>query len=252
MLRDRTAIVGIGQTSFGKGLPDSEDRARGSGRARGARRRRHRARRGRRARVVHDGDRPRGRRRRATSASATSRSSRRSATAAAPGAARSATRRWRWRPGSARSRSRGGPASARRRRAGRGRRSQRSGSADHAHSGAAPFGLLRPVDEIAMLTRRYMHEYGDDPRPPRQRRARVPQARQPQPDGDDGRQAADARAVHGRALDLRAALPVRQLPRDRRRARGRDHVGRAGAGPARTRRRTSTRSRRASRRSTRR
>ena len=23
-----------------------------------------------------------------------------------------------------------------------------------------PFGLLRPVDEIAMLTRRYMHEYG--------------------------------------------------------------------------------------------
>ena len=25
---------------------------------------------------------------------------------------------------------------------------------------AAPFGLLRPVDEIAMLARRYMHEYG--------------------------------------------------------------------------------------------
>ena len=23
-----------------------------------------------------------------------------------------------------------------------------------------PFGILRPVDEIAMLTRRYMHEYG--------------------------------------------------------------------------------------------
>ena len=23
-----------------------------------------------------------------------------------------------------------------------------------------PFGLLRPVDEVAMLTRRYMHEYG--------------------------------------------------------------------------------------------
>ncbi len=29
-----------------------------------------------------------------------------------------------------------------------------------AHQWSRPFGLLRPVDEIAMLTRRYMHEYG--------------------------------------------------------------------------------------------
>jgi acetyl-CoA acetyltransferase len=28
------------------------------------------------------------------------------------------------------------------------------------HQWSRPFGLLRPVDEIAMLTRRYMHEYG--------------------------------------------------------------------------------------------
>ena len=28
------------------------------------------------------------------------------------------------------------------------------------HQWTRPFGLLRPVDEIAMLTRRYMHEYG--------------------------------------------------------------------------------------------
>ena len=48
-------------------------------------------------------------------------------------------------------------------------------------SGAGRSGMLRPVDEIAMLTRRYMHEYGAHARPPRQRRARVPQAREPQP-----------------------------------------------------------------------
>ena len=121
----------------------------------------------------------------ATSASATSRSSARSATAAARAAASSGTRRWRWPPGSARSRSRGGPASAPPRRAVRGRRSARGSPGTG--SGAGRSGLLRPVDEIAMLTRRYMHEFGAHARPPRQRRARVPQARQPQPGGDDVR-----------------------------------------------------------------
>ena len=53
-----------------------------------------------------------------------------------------------------------------------------------------PWGLLRPVDEIAMLARRYMHEYGGDARPPGQRRARLPQARQPQPGRNHARQAA--------------------------------------------------------------
>ncbi len=88
-------------------------------------------------------------------------------------------------------------------------------------------------------------------RPPRERRARVPQARAAQPQRDHGPQAPDPRAVHGGALDLRAAVPVRQLPRDRRRARGRDHERRARPRPPPTRPPTSTRSRRASRNSTR-
>ncbi len=56
-----------------------------------------------------------------------------------------------------------------------------------------------------------------DPRPSRQRRAGDAQARQPQPRRDDVRQAAHPRRVHGCPLDLRAALPLRQLPRVRRR-----------------------------------
>ena len=115
-----------------------------------------------------------------------------------------------------------------------------------------PWGMLRPVDEIAMLTRRYMHEYGAT----RDHLANVALAFRKHaarnPVGDDGPQADDARVVHERAVDLGAAVPPRQLPRDRRRARGRGHVGRAGARPEATRPRTSTRSRRACRRSTRR
>ena len=128
---------------------------------------------------------------------------------------------------------------------------RRSASSDH-WQWSRPFGLLRPVDEIAMLTRRYMHEYGAT----RDHLANVALAfrkhanRNPNATMHDKH--ADARAVHGGALDLRAAVPVRQLPRDRRRARGRDRLGRAGARPAAAARRTSTRSRRASRRSTRR
>ena len=115
-----------------------------------------------------------------------------------------------------------------------------------------PWGLLRPVDEVAMLTRRYMHEFGGDARSPRQRRARVPQAREPQPGRDDAREAVDPRALHGGAVDLRAAVPVRQLPRDRRCARDRDGGRRPRARPAAAARRTCTAARRASRRSTRR
>ena len=120
-----------------------------------------------------------------------------------------------------RSRSRGGRASGPTPRAGRGRRP----TARLADSGqwTRPFGILRPVDEIAMLTRRYMHEYGGT----RDHLANVALAfrkhASAQPGRDDGSQAADARGLHERALDLRAAVPLRQLPRDRRRARGRDH-----------------------------
>ena len=60
--------------------------------------------------------------------------------------------------GQARSSSRGGPASVPTPRAGPW--AQVSGRLAGSHQWTRPFGLLRPVDEIAMLTRRYMHEYG--------------------------------------------------------------------------------------------
>ena len=63
----------------------------------------------------------------------------------------------------------------------------------------------------------------------RVRRDRSAPSRQPQPRRDDARQDADTRAVPRRALDLRAAVPLRQLPRIGRRRRGRHHVARAGA-----------------------
>ena len=50
-----------------------------------------------------------------------------------------------------------------------------------------PFGVVRPVDEIALLTRRHMHEYGTT-RPPRERGAGAPKACEPQSRGDDGAQ----------------------------------------------------------------
>ena len=170
----------------------------------------------------------------ATSASATSRSSRRSASAAAPAAVSSATRRWRSRPGSARSWSRGGRASGPTR-ASRPWAQASARLADGQQWTPAVRRHPRPVDEIAMLTRRYMHEYGGT----RDHLANVAIAFRKHaarnPDVDDGPQAADPRRLHERALDLRAAVPLRQLPRDRRRARGRGHVGGTGPRPRRTR-----------------
>ena len=195
-----------------------------------ARRRGHRAAGGRRPRVVHVGAQPRGRRRARRSGSATSPSSRRSASAAARAAAWSATRRWRSRPGNAMSWSRGGRAS------GPTPRSrpwaQASARLADGQQWTRPFGILRPVDEIAMLTRRYMHEYGGT----RDHLANVAiafrkhAARNPR--STMGHKPLTPRRLHERALDLRATVPLRQLPRDRRRARGGGHVGRAGARPA--------------------
>ena len=54
--------------------------------------------------------------------------------------------------------------------------------------------------------------------------------RQPQPGRADVRQADVARRLHGRPLHQRAPVPLRQLPRDRRRAGGRPRLGRAGQG----------------------
>ena len=66
------------------------------------------------------------------------------------------------------------------------------------------------------------------PRPPLQRRPRLPQPGQPEPGRDDVRTAADPRDVHDLPLDQRAALPLRQLPGDGRRAGLRDRLRRAG------------------------
>ena len=175
-INDKTAVVGIGQTAFGKGLPDTElslacqaiamaldDAGIAPSEVDGLA-------------SVHDGAQPRGRRRPHASGSATSPTSRRSATAAARAAAWSARPRWPSRPGSATSRSRGGPASAPTRRAGRGRRPKPRISDNWQWT--RPFGIIRPVDEIAMLTRRYMHEYGGTRDHLAERRARVPQARE--------------------------------------------------------------------------
>ena len=118
-------------------------------------------------------------------------------------------------------------------------RSRKRGSGGRPWAGAAqastnalwtrPYGLLRPVDEVAMLTRRYMHEYGAT----RDHLANVALAvrehGEPQSARRDVREAAHARGLHGGALDLRAAVPLRQLPRDRRRAGLRAGVGRARA-----------------------
>ena len=220
VLRDTTAIVGIGQTASARGSPETElslacqaDLARRSttpGIAPG---------RGRRPVVVHDGGHRRGRHR----------PQRRPGRhhVLHPGRLRRRRRVRHRRPRGdgrgdravRRSRWRGGPASGRR---GQPPVGQVAPAARRTtSSGAGPWGLLRPVDEIAMLTRRYMHEFGATRDHLANVAHRLPQARQPQPRGDDVRQAADARAVHGRPLDLRAAVPVRQLPRDRRRARRR-------------------------------
>ena len=155
----------------------------------------------------------------ATSGSATSRSSRRSASAAARAAAWSATRRWRSRPGSARSWSRGGPASA-------------------------PSAASRPWAQApARLAddQQWSRPFGHHPPGRRDRDARPAAtctstaatrdhlanvaiafrkhaARNPA--STMGHKPLTRDDVHERALDLRAAVPVRQLPRDRRRARG--------------------------------
>jgi hypothetical protein len=82
-----------------------------------------------------------------------------------------------------------------------------------------PHGLLRPVDEIALLTRRYMHEYGATREHLANVAIAVRKAANRNPRAIMYAKTLSREAVHGGALDLRAAVPVRQLPRDRRRAR---------------------------------
>ena len=248
-IKDRTAVVGIGQTAFGKGPGGHRALARVPGHQRGDRRRGPPAVRRRRPRDVLDGGRAARSTSPATSGSATSPSSPRSGTAAAPAAGVVGQAAMAVATGQCQV----AVAWRARKRAAKASRpwAQVSDRLAGHQQWSRPFGLLRPVDEIAILTRRAMHEYGYT----RDHLANValafPQARGAQPERDDGPQAADPRAVHGRALDLRAAVPLRQLPRDRRRARGRDHERRTRPRPAPAARSSSTRSRRASRSSTR-
>ncbi len=89
-----------------------------------------------------------------------------------------------------------------------------------------PFGLLRPADEIAMLTRRYMYEYGAT----RDHLFNVALAcrkqGQPEPGRDHVRPPAHPRDVHDLPLDQRTPLPLRQLPRDGRGVGLRDRLPR--------------------------
>ena len=132
------------------------------------------------------------------------------------GARPCSTRRWPSPPASATSRLRGGPA----KRADKASRvwAQTAARLSDQFQWSRPWGLIRPVDEIAMLTRRYMHEYGAT----RDHLANVALACRKHanrnPLAQMHERTLDARAVHGSALDQRAAVPLRQLPRDRRRA----------------------------------
>ena len=158
-LRDAAAIVGIGQTEFAKEIDRPEGQLaaeavvaalRDAGIAPGEVDGLSRSRWSRPTRSPW----PR------TSGQGTSRTSPRSATAAAPGAPPSGMRPWRSPPGRPRSSWRGGRASA-------GPAAARPWAAAPSRlpmqgQWTRPFGLLRPVDEVAMLARRYMYEYGGD------------------------------------------------------------------------------------------
>ena len=102
------------------------------------------------------------------------------------GAAWSATPPWPSPPASATSPSRGAAASAARRRAGRGRRS--APRVRGQHQWTRPFGLLRPVDEIAVAGPSLLPRVRRHPRTTRIRRGCGPPSRQPQPRGDDARE----------------------------------------------------------------
>ena len=83
----------------------------------------------------------------------------------------------------------------------------------------SPYGFVRPVDQVAMFARRFLHDRGYIDAAPRLDRGEHAQARAQQPGGDDAR-ADDARGSRQLAHHLGPAAPVRQLPRDRRRGRG--------------------------------
>ena len=114
-----------------------------------------------------------------------------------------------------------------------------------------PFGMLRPVDEIAMLTRRYMHEYGAT----RDHLANVAMAVRKHANMNPAAIMYDKPMSREDYMASRwvsePLVPVRQLPRDRRRPGVRHRVGRAGPRPPAPAGRTSTPSPRGCRPSTR-
>ena len=93
-----------------------------------------------------------------------------------------------------------------------------------------PSGLMAPGQMFAVLAQRHMHLYGTTREhfcevalSTRANAIRRPTSLMQEP--------LDARAVLRGSDDLRPALPLRLLPRVRRRGRGRDDVRRAGARP---------------------
>ena len=160
---------------------------------------------------------------------ATSPTSPRSATAGVPAAPPSATPPWPspparptwWWPGA---RASGGPG-----RRGPGRR--RPSRLPIQAQWTRPFGLLRPVDEVAMLARRYMLRV-------RGRRAsslaEVAMAVRAHANRNPAALMYDKPMTLDDYMDgplhLRAAVPLRQLPGDRRRAGRRAGLGRPGQG----------------------
>ena len=160
-----------------------------------------------------------------TSAAARSPSSPRSATGGGPAAGWWARRPWPWPPVRPRWPWPGGPAKR-----GSGPRPWTNTSTQLHVPGqwTRPAGLLRPVDEIAMLTRRYMHEYGAT----REHLANVATAVRGHANMNPAalmyKKTMSREDYMDAALGVGAALSLRQLPGDRRGAGLCDRLGRTG------------------------
>ena len=104
-----------------------------------------------------------------------------------------------------------------------------------------------------MLARRYLHEFGGTREQLAEVALAVPRTT---PNSNPAAMMHDKPLTLddylAAAMDQRAAVPVRQLPRVRRRRRGRAHVGSSGPATCAARRSSSTPSRSRSRSSTRR
>ena len=118
-------------------------------------------------------------------------------------------------------------------------RSRKRGSGQRPWAGAVqasaqatwtrPHGLLRARRRDRDVDATLHARVRRDARSPGERGRRRARHGQPQPERPDVRAGARPRGLHAGALDLGAALPLRQLPRNRRRPRLRGGVPRASA-----------------------